>query len=102
LRCALGTFIHPRELSLLQTVQKFVLFYRVCETVIPLIVFVQFDPLVKSPVVGKTRDSCMLKKGLPLLVVGGEFIPVGFMDQHKSQNGVLIEIYKAIQFKLLS
>ncbi len=74
------------------------LFHGVCETVTTLAVLVQFDPLVKSPIIGKTRDSCMLKKGCPLLVVGVEFIPVGFVDQHKSQRIVLTGRYKDIQF----
>ena len=74
------------------------LFHRVCEAIIPLIVLVQFDPLVKPPVVSKTCDSCMLKKGASLLVVGIEFIFVGFVDQHKSQNVVFAGIYKDIQF----
>lgn len=89
LRCTFGTLVHPRELSLFQAVQKFMLFHGVCETVIPLIVLVQFNPLFKTPVVGETCDSCMLEKGGPLGVVGGEFILVGFVDQHKSQKVVL-------------
>ena len=66
MRCALGTLVHPREMSLFQTIQKFMLFYRVCETIITLIVLVQFDSLVKPPVVGEASDSRMLKKGTSL------------------------------------
>jgi hypothetical protein len=56
--------------------------YTVCESVITLIILVQFDPLVKGPIVDKTSDSCMLEKRVPLIVVGVEFVSIGFMNQH--------------------
>ncbi len=58
------------------------LFHGVCEAVIPLITLVQFDSVIKPPVIGKTSDSGMLKKGASLHVVGVEFVAIGFMNQH--------------------
>lgn len=82
MRCALRAFIHPWELGLLQAVEKFVLFHGVCELVTTFVIHVQFNPLVKTPVVSKTCDSRMLEKGTSLHVVGVEFISICFMDQH--------------------
>ena len=75
------------------------LLHGVSEPVVLLIVLVLFYSLVETPVVSKTSYSCMLKKGSSLLVVGVEFVSVGFMDQHMSQNEVLAGRYKVIQFK---
>ncbi len=48
------------------------------------------DALLETPVVDKPCDSCMSVKVRPLSVVGVELIPVGFVDQHRSQKIVLI------------
>ena len=94
---ALGAFIHPRELCLLQTVQEFVLFHEVSETVFAMVVFEELDTLVETPVIDKTSDSSMSVKRRPLTVVGIEFIPVSLVDHHWSQDIVLTGQYKTIQ-----
>ena len=63
LGCTLRGFVHPWELCFLQGVEKFVLLHGVSEPVVTLIILVLFDPLVETPVVGKTSYSCMLSKG---------------------------------------
>ena len=62
LRCALGTLIHPGELTLLQTVEEPVLLHGVSEPLGSLVVLEELDTLFETPVVGKTSDSCMLVK----------------------------------------
>ena len=51
----------------------------------------ELDTLFETPVVGKPCNSCMLMKRRPLTIVGIEFIPVGFVYQHASQDIVLME-----------
>ncbi len=62
-----------------------------------LVILEQGDALLEAPVVDEPCDSCMSVKVRPLLVVGVELIPVGFVDQHRSQEIVLIMQFKAIQ-----
>jgi len=66
-QCLLGRtlrgFVHPWELVFFQRVEELVLLNGVSEPVVTLIVLVLFDPLVESPIVGKTSYSCMLSKG---------------------------------------
>lgn len=93
--CALGAFVHPRELCPLQTVQKFVLLHEVSETVIALVAFEELDALVKTPVVGKTCHSSMSMKTRPLSIVRVELVSVCLMNQH--QKMVFLGDYKLIQ-----
>ncbi len=84
LRCTLRGLVHPWELCFLKGVEELVLLHSISESVVTLIVPVLFDPLVETPVVGKTSNSCMLSKVRPLDVVGIQFIPVGSIGQHSS------------------
>jgi hypothetical protein len=67
--CTLGTFVHPRKLTLFQTVQQFVLLHSISELVYSFIVLVESNSLFKAPVVGESSDSSMLKKRTPLGVI---------------------------------
>ena len=80
--CALGAFIHPRELCPLQTVQKFVLLHEVSETVLVLVVFEELDALVKTPVVGKTSSTRMSIESSSLSIVWVQLVSVGTAYQH--------------------
>ena len=91
----LGTFIHPRKLSSLQTVQKFVLLHEVSKTVFPMAISEELDSLVKTPVVCKTCHSSMSMKTRPLSIVRVELVSVCLMDQH--QKMVFLDDYKLIQ-----
>ena len=77
------------------------LLHRIGKPVLSLIVFKERDSLFETPIVDEPCDSRMLVKRRPLAVVGVEFIPVGFMDQHMSQKVVLVEQFKLIQILTL-
>ena len=65
------------------------LFDGIGETSVALLFFEEFDTLFETPVVSKTSDSCVTMKDCSLLVIGIQFILVGFVHQHESQNVVL-------------
>jgi len=74
-----------------------VLLHGISEPVVTLLVLVLCNTLFETPVVGKTSYSCMLSKVRPLDVVGVQFIPVGSVDQHESQEIVFVDEFKLIQ-----
>ena len=62
LGCALGGFVHPWELVLLQRGEELVLLHSISEPVVSLIAPVLSNPLFEPPIIGKTSYSCMLSK----------------------------------------
>ncbi len=56
------------------------LFHGVSESFISLILLIQLDSLLESPVESKTSNSCMLGKLRPLDVVWVEFVSIGPVD----------------------
>ena len=74
------------------------LLHSIGESSFALLFLEEFDALFETPVVCKTSDSCVTMKDGSLLVVGVDFVLVGFVHQHEIQRVVFMGINKRIQF----
>ena len=78
----LGDLVHPWEDRSLQSVQFSVLCNSTGKTLLVLILTVECNSLLQTPVVSKTRTPGMLREPSPLLVVWVQFVFEGPRNQH--------------------